>query len=396
MPPPAPPYGPLRARALVRAMPAMWCVGFSVLGGVEIFHLDRHAGRPFAVCVASAIATAVIASVKTLLVLFITTREMPRLWRLVGAPAAVGFGNAIFAIVGMSLTSRYEASFPMSSGREIEFVNSSGIMPFVGASAIALVGLLVIELPFIGAIRQTRGKISAESIDDALLLFGVGTVLHCIAFRAATSTHVDVAIALVACAVVGGWLARVAQSRRVARRRWLAEVASDRDPDWQLRPVEDVTTLGRSLEMLVDDGDSEFVLVARSSDLDAYRASPDGFAAPAARVRARSDVIADAKIWHLAAGLSVLWSAFASAVTNPREDSTGESTNARNGDLTAPQFVGCLGVVVILVGSVLVWTSRNLMHTHNAEATRNLGSIEAGLKAYASAHHEFPVSGAPV
>ena len=58
--------------------------------------------------------------------------------------------------------------------------------------------VLALELPFVGAIRRTRGHVSAEELDEALLLFGLGTLVHALVFRAAASTHRAVSLSLIA------------------------------------------------------------------------------------------------------------------------------------------------------------------------------------------------------
>ena len=79
-----PPFAALRGRGLVRAIPAMWCVAFSALVGLEMLYRGRDLGLPERTCVVRACALTAVCAVETLLVLFAATRPWSRLARVVG------------------------------------------------------------------------------------------------------------------------------------------------------------------------------------------------------------------------------------------------------------------------------------------------------------------------
>ncbi|MBI2388105.1 MAG: hypothetical protein HYV09_00690 [Deltaproteobacteria bacterium] len=398
MTPARPPHGSLRAAGLVRAIPALWCAALGALVGHEVFHRAVATGLPERACLTHGVATAAFCVVNSSLVLYVATRDLSRFARATGCIVAFGAGLLVLWLshqVAFSLFTRFDATASRVHERWVLDANMEA-MRFLGANAMALFFVLPLELPLIGTMRRLRRRVSAEELDEALLLFGLGTVAHAVAFRAIGPRSPQVSLALVTCAAIGLGLASYAELRRRARRRWLANVAAERDSAWRLRIADADVALSPGLELLVDDGARRLMVHARCAARDAYRSMTDGSAPPVAWLRTTivepSTAPSIPAVGRVAPLRSLLLRATQAAIQS--EVWRPGATNARMKGLADVGF-GCLGAIAMVLG-FLAWGVRRVGPKHGSEATRSLGLLETGLRAYAAKHHRFPRSGGPV
>lgn len=386
------PYGPLRSRALVRAMPAMWCVGFSALGGVEVFHRAVTVDASMAHAAIHALVASAVAAWGALLLLFALSQDLPMPVRLVvaGLPCLViGIGLEWIVPKGASV---HDLHLNRQVAAELFAAFQANGRFFWSAPWLVLCAIAA-ELPFIGAVRRLHRDCSAESIDDALLLFGIGTVAHAIVFRVFVRTHLDVTIALVVCAFVGGWFATLAQSRRVARRRWLGEVARGEAGRCRFERVDDAIGVAPSSVLLAFDGPATFALVDDEAALDGYRPANGRRATHAFHVGARSVDLEQADLERVAPVDDVIRAAVRAALAVPASETRAAPVRAPwiSGDVKSA--FGCLAAIAIAGATFATYMARHHRTAGiEAEATSVLSELGADLATYAGKHGRFPES----
>lgn len=389
------PYGPLRGRGWVAAVPWVWCVAFSAIGGLEIAHRAIDAGLSGWVAALRGAATMVVVASKVLALTVVFTRERSLLLRIFSGGCVLGFSNLLFPLTSASTASHVRVATEPRFDVQLGIANEM-LQPFFGVSALLLLVATTIELPFFGAARRLARHESAEAIDEELVVFGVGTVVHALAFRALVDAHVDVAIALAIVAVAGTGLAKLGQTRRVARRRWLREIAADSDAEWTLRAVDGSAGPARESVPLIVEGKALFGVFANEARQPGYRSAMHGAEEPVAHVFAEADDRARAQIGRTPSVLALFIAALRAAVFEWGADTVETRGKPWVSD-DMRRTLGCLGAVVVVGAAFMAYgTWRFLAHTHMAEATRNLSQIETGLRKVAHERHAFPRSSEPI